>query len=191
MSPHAPSKRRPPFITWLYIGIPVIFAAAMPLHFLYEWTGKLLFIGFIAPVNESPWEHLKLTFWPILVWWLIVYRIVGRKTRYPYAKAAVSCAVAEGAVLFLTLTFYYLCTGALGVESLAINIASLLLTLIIGIRLAAHVAARSSPGDASAFTAVLVIIVLMAVFILFTLYPPHLPVFLDRTTGGYGIAAAA
>jgi hypothetical protein len=190
MRRHAPAKRRPSFITWLYIGIPVILAVAAPLHFLYEWTGKLFFIGLITPVNESPWEHLKLAFWPILIWWTAVYRTAGRKTRYPFVKAAVSCAVAEGAALFFILAFYYICAGAFGTESLAVNIAAMLLALIIGVRLAVHVAARSSPGDASAFAAVLAVIVLAALFVLFTVYPPHLPLFLDRTTGEYGIAAA-
>ena len=36
------------------------------LHFLYEWTGYNYLVGFISPVNESTWEHLKLLFFPVL-----------------------------------------------------------------------------------------------------------------------------
>lgn len=36
------------------------------LHFLYEWLPHAL-TALFSPVNESPWEHLKLLFWPTLL----------------------------------------------------------------------------------------------------------------------------
>lgn len=29
-------------------------------HFIYQWTGDNRLVALVCPVNESPWEHLKL-----------------------------------------------------------------------------------------------------------------------------------
>ena len=36
-------------------------------HFTYEWSGNNAFVGTFSSVNESTWEHLKLTFFPMLI----------------------------------------------------------------------------------------------------------------------------
>lgn len=36
------------------------------LHFLYDILPNAL-VAVFAPINESPWEHLKLLFWPTLI----------------------------------------------------------------------------------------------------------------------------
>ena len=40
-------------------------------HFVYEWTNKCVIAAFFCPINESPWEHLKLIFFPYLIWTVI------------------------------------------------------------------------------------------------------------------------
>nr|WP_236945659.1 DUF6512 family protein [Enterocloster clostridioformis] len=40
------------------------------LHFTYRWSGRNPLIGLIAPVNESVWEHMKLLFFPMLLFGL-------------------------------------------------------------------------------------------------------------------------
>lgn len=45
-------------------GITVL--AGMGLHFLFDLWPSIL-TEFIAPVNESLWEHIKLIFWPYLL----------------------------------------------------------------------------------------------------------------------------
>lgn len=56
---------------WILFGIPVVFLAAGLLHFVYDWSGEATIVGLFTPVNESVWEHLKLLFWPLFVWWMI------------------------------------------------------------------------------------------------------------------------
>jgi hypothetical protein len=51
----------------ILISIPVLFIIGGPLHFLFELAGESPVIGAIVPVSESPWEHLKLVFYPILI----------------------------------------------------------------------------------------------------------------------------
>lgn len=51
----------------------IIFTAIVGtlLHFVYEWSGQNSLISFIAPVNESTFEHLKLLFTPVFVYTLL------------------------------------------------------------------------------------------------------------------------
>ena len=43
------------------------------MHFFYEWSGNNTFVGLFCPVNESPYEHLKLLFFPALFYFIIEY----------------------------------------------------------------------------------------------------------------------
>ena len=38
------------------------------MHFFYEWSNDNSIVGLFCPVNESPFEHLKLLFFPFLIW---------------------------------------------------------------------------------------------------------------------------
>lgn len=39
-------------------------------HFVYHWTGQNFLAGLFTPVNETVWEHLKLLFFPALLYML-------------------------------------------------------------------------------------------------------------------------
>lgn len=39
-------------------------------HFFYQWSGENFFAGLLSPVNETVWEHLKLLFFPALLYML-------------------------------------------------------------------------------------------------------------------------
>lgn len=48
-------------------------------HFLYDLSGKNKIVGLFMPVNESVWEHLKLLFFPFMLYVLIELAVYGRK----------------------------------------------------------------------------------------------------------------
>lgn len=37
-------------------------------HFFYEWSGQNPVCGLFFPISESTWEHMKLVFFPMLLW---------------------------------------------------------------------------------------------------------------------------
>ena len=55
-------------------------------HFLYDITDHNKVIGLFAAVNESVWEHVKITLTPTLLWALIDGFIYGSNPRYFLAK---------------------------------------------------------------------------------------------------------
>jgi hypothetical protein len=171
----------------ILISIPVLFIIGGPMHFLFELAGESPIIGAMVPVSESPWEHLKLVFYPILAWWIIFY-VRGRKQEgFSKEKWIVSTAAALLSAILTIILFFYSYTGAFAVEFLVLDIFSSLLALAVGQCLAYHIYKYSKPVKSVAIIAFFIVIVLLIMFVVFTYEAPHVPLFLDRNTGTYGI----
>jgi hypothetical protein len=172
---------------WILWGIPVLFAVGGLTHFLYEWSGNQIFAGLFTPVNESVWEHLKMSFWPNLLWWLLGYLLFFKKVRIQPAQWILSCGVSLIVAPLVIVSFFYTYTGALGIESLALDIFSLFLGLAAAQVLAYYTYKNVNCSLSCLILSVIVIGLLAAAFLLFTFDPPHLPLFLDMASGRYGI----
>lgn len=172
-------------IKWILFGIPFVIIAAFPLHFLYERSNNNLFVGLFAPVNESVWEHLKLVFWPILLWWGLGYSIL--KNKIDKEKWFVSLAISQISCVLFIVSFFYVYTGAFGIESLFLDILSLVLGVIVSQLLAVHIYKYSHPSRFIFYVSISLIIIMACSFIYFTFNPPHIPMFLDPISGKYGI----
>ena len=157
------------------------------MHFIYEWSGNLTVVGIFAPTNESVWEHLKMTFWPMLIWWFLGYFFYSKSNSISATQWFVSCTVAELVCPLVILSFYYTYTGALGIESLILDIFSLFLGVAAGQGLALHVYNYGKLSYFCLYCAFAVISFLAISFIIFTFAPPHIPLFKDSLTGKYGI----
>lgn len=172
---------------WILMGIPALCIIGSLMHFTYEWSGNLTIIGIFAPTNESIWEHLKMTFWPMLIWWFAWYFTYGRNNSIPAVQWFVSCTAALLVCPLIIVSFYYTYTGALGIESLILDIFSLFLGVAVGQGFALHVYRRAKLNRYWLYCALIVLVLLSAAFIIFTFDPPHIPLFKDSVTGMYGI----
>ena len=74
------------------------------LHFLYGWTGENRVVGLYAAVSESTWEHLKLLFFPVLLYTVWEY-MAGTPLERLRTGTGRGCAAGNadhyGAVLYL------------------------------------------------------------------------------------------
>ena len=168
---------------WSIAGIFVIFALAGLWHFLYTWLpGPLTAV--LSPVNESPWEHTKLFFMPALI-----YFTIGRLTA---GKAYPNFIFAHAAVLplmpLLMLGIYGL-IRAFGIKSLMVDLVNTLIVITFGMTISYRltVSNKTMAGIRSRVTAVLLVLGLLAVFAVFTYFPPHISIFQDSNTLQYGI----
>lgn len=172
---------------WIFLGIPILSVLGALMHFIYDWSSKLVVVGIFAPVNESIWEHLKLTLYPMILWWLIGYFILRRKYNICKEQWFSAAAIAVVTCPLVILTFYYTYTGAFGIESLILDIFSLFLGLFISHFLAFHCYKFAKFNTVTYFIAIIIFILLSTAFTLFTFTPPHIPLFIDNVTGKYGI----
>lgn len=173
--------------TSILLSIPILIILGSLMHFIYEWSGNLTIVGILAPINESVWEHLKLTLYPTILWWLIGYFIFKRKCTISKEQWFSSAAVAVITCHLVILSFFYTYTGALGIESLMLDIFSLFLGVIISQYLALHLYKFAKLNTVTYFIAIIIFIFLIITFTLFTFNPPHFPIFMDSITGKYGI----
>ena len=48
------------------------------LHFCYDWSGHNPFAALFLPINESVWEHLKMLFFPALIYTLFEVFVLSK-----------------------------------------------------------------------------------------------------------------
>jgi hypothetical protein len=59
----------------IYINKGILFSVILGtiLHFTYQISGKNKFVGYFSAINESIWEHIKLSVFPIIIYTLYTY----------------------------------------------------------------------------------------------------------------------
>jgi len=164
------------------IGTLFIIFIGTALHFTFALSGNNPIVGVFSAVNESVWEHLKLPFWPSLLWLLI--------SLYPLRKTVSNLISAKtiGIVLMIVIipAVFYSYT-AFTEEILIVDIATFMIAVIIGQLVSYKLYKQTKVSKSTEVIAMVTLILLAIIFITFTFYPPHLPIFMDSNTCQYGI----
>ncbi|MBR6796465.1 MAG: hypothetical protein IKM53_03835 [Clostridia bacterium] len=66
---------------WQLVGFTFTSVFGTLLHFLYDLTGGSLFAAPFSAVNESTWEHMKLVFFPMLIFAIIENHFLGKERK--------------------------------------------------------------------------------------------------------------
>ena len=168
---------------WELIGIVFVVVLGSIFHFVFEWLNFWPPIGGFFPVNESVWEHLKLVYWPIVIFSIIEY--------FPLKKKANNCLLAKFlAIIVACLTiviFFYAYTAILGEDLLIFDILSFVLGIVLGFLVSYKILTLKELPQWSMVISLISLILVGFIFILFTYYPPELPIFQDPISGLYGI----
>lgn len=167
------------------ISILFIFLFGTLSHFIYSLTGNLSFIGAFFPVNESIWEHLKLLLIHIISWWIFFYIFNKNKLSMDKDNCFFASIISLLSSMIFQLSVFYFYTGAFGLESFIIDILIFLFAIIFGQFIGLHIYKYSTGINYKISFFILIIIVLFFIYITFN--SPHLPIFLDRNTGIYGL----
>ena len=95
-------------------------------HFFYEWSHKSSIVGIFTPINESTWEHMKLLFFPMLLFSLIA--ITKLKDIYPCITSSLLSGILAGTALIPIIFYTY--TGFLGYNLLFLEISAFIFAVI-------------------------------------------------------------
>lgn len=152
------------------------------LHFLYELTGQCTAAALVSAVNESIWEHMKLIFYPMLLFFLVESAIIPEK------KGTFRCSSLAGILLALILipVLYYTYTGMLGVSADWFNITIFFLAAGSAWYLKYRLETGNHVCGISSVTWLFVLLLISAFFTAATFFPPKIPLFQDPQTGTYG-----
>lgn len=170
---------------WILLSIPIIFILGSLMHFAYNLSRKTTIVGIFTPVNESIWEHLKLSVYPTFLWYFLGFLIL--KNNINIYNWFFCCIISVITSAFVIVTFYYTYTGSLGIHSLFLDIFSLFLGLFIAQCLSLHIYKYTDIGPRGFYVSVLISLLIFICFTKFTFSPPKLPIFLDSVTQKYRI----
>jgi hypothetical protein len=170
-------------LKWELFGIIFVFLLGALLHFVFEWSGEVNIVGVIASVNESVWEHFKQGFWPMCLYAAIEYRFLRSHANNFLAAKAVAVYI----IPIITGLVFYGYTAITGEEILVVDILIFLVAVTVGQLTSYKLMTLSKLPKYANIISLIFIISLALILMLFTFYPPHLPIFLDGNTGTYGV----
>jgi hypothetical protein len=166
---------------WQFAGFTAAVALGSLLHFLFHWTGAFA-LAPISAVNESTWEHMKILFFPMLVFACVQYRFFYNDFSGFWWIKGIGTAVGVMSIPVLFYTF----NGAFGKTPDWLNITFFFLSAATGY-FVEYLLFRKKLTLTYPWIAFVLVLLFEALFVVFTFYPPRLPLFQDPITSLYGI----
>ena len=164
------------------VGMVLIIILGSMLHFTFEWSGNQPIIGVFSAVNESVWEHLKIAFWPTLLYAIFEYSHLNKKTNnFFFAKT-----IGIYAIMIIIPVIFYSYT-IIAEENLIIDILSFIFAIIIGQLISYKLLTFKKLSKGLELISLVALVILALAFVVFTFYPPQIQLFQDPNTGDYGI----
>lgn len=156
------------------IGIIFVLITGSVSHFVYDWTGNNFFAGLIFPVNESVWEHMKLVFFPMLIYSSFMkYKL---NSKFPCIRSGSAGGIFTGTLLVPVLFYTY--SGILGYDLPVMDIIIFAICIIAAFLVTYKLTLNCKLQKYSKYLC-LMITVLFICFIVFSVFPLKLGLFLD------------
>ena len=163
-------------------GMILIIILGSMLHFTFELSGNQPIVGVFSAVNESVWEHLKIAFWPTILYAIFEYRYLKKRTNnFFFAKTIGIYAI----MIIIPVIFY---TYTIFIEhNLTIDVLSFILAIILGQLVSFKLLTFKKLSKNLKLISIVALVILGLAFVVFTFYPPQVQLFQDPNTGDYGI----
>ena len=166
---------------YLIFSTILVFALGTLLHFTYNLSNQNKIVAIFSSVNESVWEHLKLIFFPMLLFTIIGYFYFGFKT------PSYLCTMITGTIISIIfmVSFHYIYSGIAGKTIPFIDISLFYLSAILGNFIAYKlivIQPKCNKAIAITFFALMFLC-----FAIFTFNTPEIGIFRDPISGNYGI----
>lgn len=159
---------------WQFAGFVLTTLGGTLLHFLYGWTGDSLLVAPFAAVNESTWEHMKLLYVPMLLFALVQRRFFKDRQDFWCVKF---WGILTG--LLLVPLLFYTYNGAVGPSPAWLNIVIFFVAAAVAFWLEWVLFKKEVLACKYPLLPLAGILLMGALFVLFTFAPPPLPLFSD------------
>lgn len=162
-------------------GFIGVFAIGVLLYYAYDLSDKSQFVGMIAPVNGSLWELLKIPFYSMLTYGLIVYLLAkGEHKNILFAK--VFSAVVTS-LFCLMMHFGY--TSILD-QHIILDALVFLVAIVLGQFLSLGILNVQGHVSGFNFIGLVILFTMIVTFATYTYEPPQHELFRDPKTETYG-----
>ena len=165
------NKMKRNLFLWNFAGFALTTLGGTLLHFVYDWTGESPLVAPFSGINESTWEHMKLLYFPLLVFALVQSRYFRDYEGFWWVKLI---GTLVGLVAIPVLFYTY--NGAIGPSPDWLNITfffvAAALTFVVEGCLQRREVGWTRQGIALA-----TLLAAGGLFVVFTFCPPSLPLF--------------
>lgn len=151
-------------------------------HFIYDLFPSFLTSVFF-PVNESIWEHMKMLISSIIIWEIILF-FVFKSYGFIFDNFFIHVLIICVCSVFIFLIIYLPLFMVFG-ENFIINIVVLFISIFLSVKIGFNVLERKKYN--LEFLSVVLIIMIYILFGFLTYYPLKNFLFLDPSSGKYGI----
>ena len=176
--PLTPAQRRS-LLRWEIGAFVFIMLVGSFFHFIYELSGFHWFAALFGSVNESSWEHLKLFFYPGIVFFLVQHAFVKEyANNYWYGKA-LALAITPVGVL---VSFYFYLGIVLpiwGEGTLALDISTGAFGVLLGNIVAYRILTAPPLQPSRNGLGAVMMLVMTVAFLTLTYFPPRFFIFED------------
>ena len=111
---------------WQFCGFAFVSLLGTLLHFLYGITNRSIFTSPFSAVNESTWEHMKILYFPLLIFALIQSFFFQKYDSFRYINLM---GILIGLILIPTLFYTY--NGAIGPSPAPVNITIFFISAVL------------------------------------------------------------
>ena len=161
---------------WQFSGFCLTSLFGTLLHFLYDWTNKNPLVAPFSAINESTWEHMKLLFFPLLIFALIESRFFKELKNFWCIKLI---GTLSGLILIPVLFYTY--NGSIGKSPDWLNITIFFVSAAVTFWLETKLFKRNSLRCKKGIICFFILCTIGLLFIIFTFSPPNLLIFKDPT----------
>ena len=165
-------KRSSTINKWHIVGVLWIIIVGSLLHYTYEWSGKSPIVGAFSAINESVWEHLKLGYFPLTFFILIEYWFLKNKTNSYFIAKLIGILCMLSFILIVHYSYELISKE----DSMVVDIGGFIIGAII-CQLVSSKIMKMRFSKKTEFIALSLYIALGILFVVFTFYPPDLPIF--------------
>lgn len=168
---------------WQFLGFAFTSLGGTLLHFLYEWTNESKITALFSGVNESTWEHMKLLFFPLFLFSIIEYYIIGKEC------SCFWCVKLSGTLLGLVSipVIFYTLNGVFGKTPDWLNITIFFISAALTFSFENYLLKKDIKCKIPAKLCLAALILIGAAFMIFTFKTPEIAIFKDPLSDKYGI----
>ena len=171
------ASARENLLWWSVGGVLTVAILGTLLHFLYDWTGESALAKPFSAIDESTWQHMKIMYFPMILfgaveWWFF-------REEYPCFFGVKLVGILVGLLLIPILFYTY--NGAFGKSPDWLNITIFMVADVCAYAVEHILFKRAESGCRKVWSALSLtaIIVIGALFVVFTYAPPNLPLFIS------------
>ena len=143
-------------------------------HFVYDWSGGNTLLGFLFPINESVWEHMKLSFFPMLLY--SFYLNTKLENAYPCIRTASLFGVLLSALLIPVIFYTY--SGILGHNYIILDIMTFVISVLLSF-VVMYKLTLSCTLSSYKITLTILVLILAICFFIFTYRPINIGIFTE------------